>query len=105
MPTASPVAPVVIQSIPLDKIVPSPYQTRKTFDEEKLQELAQTLKEHGLMNAICVRPAGDGFELISGERRLRAAKLLGWTQIDAKVEAIPDQEAAERVVVENLQRE
>src|SRR5262245_54821094 len=116
MPTDTPAA--MIQSIPLDQIVPSPYQTRKNFDPVKLQELAATLKEHGLMNAICVRtianlknnaPVGtvpnERFELISGERRLRAAKLLGWTHIDDKVESVPDTEAAERVVVENLQRE
>src|SRR4051794_32713143 len=103
--------PPAIQQIPLEKIVPSPYQTRKNFDAEKLKELAATLKEHGLMNAICVRPAGlpagqagETFELIAGERRVRAAQLLGWTTIDAKVEEVPDTEAAERVVVENLQR-
>jgi ParB family chromosome partitioning protein len=126
-----------LQSIPLDKIQPSPYQTRKQFDEEKLKELAVTLDKHGLMNAIVVRkvdrPKSSGassatealntdhlllntdhlllntddsyYELIAGERRLRAAKLLGWPTIEAKVEQVGDQEAAEQVLVENLQRE
>src|SRR5882672_1302453 len=60
--STSTVVPAVEQ-IPLDRIVPSPYQTRKNFDPEKLQELAATLKEHGLLNAINVRPVGDKFEL------------------------------------------
>lgn len=94
-----------MQQIPLDQIVPSPFQTRKDFDPEQLQGLAKTMQQHGLMNPICVRPVGKKFELIAGERRCRAAKLLGWKTIEARVDVVDDQEAAQRVVVENLQRD
>ncbi len=121
------------QQIPLDQIVPSPFQTRKDFDPEQLQGLAKTMQQHGLMNPICVRRRGDTetrghgatakdgsgvsphhrvpasprpvFELIAGERRTRAAKLLGWKTIEARVDVVDDKEAAQRVVVENLQRD
>src|SRR5688500_2714823 len=71
-----------IESIAIQKIVPSPYQTRKDFNEEGLRGLAATLKEHGLLNAIVVRKVGEKYELIAGERRVRAAKTLGWTSIE-----------------------
>src|SRR5258706_8382051 len=93
------------QQIPVDKIVPSPFQARKNFDEQALKELAQTIKDRGLENAILVRPVVDGFELIAGERRWRAAKLLGWQTIEAKVETVDDKESALRGMVENVQRE
>src|SRR5258708_40362994 len=92
------------QQIPIDKIVPSPFQARKNFDEQALRELAQTIKDRGLENAILVRPVNGQFELIAGERRWRAAKLLGWQTIEAKVEPVDDKEAALQGVVENTQR-
>ena len=93
------------QQIPTDKVTPSPFQARKKFDDASIQELANTLKEHGLRNAINVRPSGDHFELVAGERRWRAAKLLGWQTIEAKVEPADDKESALRGMIENVQRE
>src|SRR5205807_10444268 len=81
-----------IQDIPVEKIMPSPFQVRKDFDEENLKSLAQTIKDHGLMNAINVRPMNDRYQLITGERRWRAVKLLGWTNVRAQVEEVDDKE-------------
>src|SRR3954462_9296505 len=82
-----------LQMVPLAQIKPSPHQARKHFDEENLWKLAESLRQEGLIQPITVRKllpmAGDredpGYELVSGERRLRASKLLGWTKIEARV--------------------
>lgn len=95
----------LVQSIPVAKILPSPYQARREFDPTALKELAQSMKDHGLTNAIHVRPIDGKFELIAGERRWRAAQLLKWKTIEAKVEEVTDQEAALRGMIENVQRE
>jgi ParB family chromosome partitioning protein len=95
---------IMIQEVPIEKVIPSPFQVRKSFNEEDLKELAQTIKDHGLISPITVRPVNDGFELIAGERRLRAAKLLGWATILAKAEQVDDKEAAQLVLIENVQR-
>jgi ParB family transcriptional regulator, chromosome partitioning protein len=93
------------RQIPIDQIVPSPYQARKHFDEAALKELAKTMEDRGLQNAIVVRPVNTGFELIAGERRWRAARLLGWKTIEAKIDEVDDKEAALRGMIENVQRE
>ncbi len=109
------------QAIPIDRIKSSPHQARKFFDQESIQALAESMRQEGLLQPITVRrlveknPSvisqnADGdrfyFELIAGERRLRAAKLLGWMRIDAKViQTISDGEAAAKGLIENLQRE
>jgi len=93
------------QQIPVEKIQPSPFQARKNFDPETLKIFAQSLKDHGLINPINVRPVADHYELVAGERRWRAAKLLGWPNIRAQVDPVDDQEAAQRILVENVQRE
>src|ERR1700704_2959896 len=82
-----------LQMVILAQIKPSPHQARKLFDEENLWKLAESLRQEGLIQPITVRKllpmAGDredpGYELVSGERRLRASKLLGWTKIEARV--------------------
>ena len=96
----------ILQSIPIDQIKPSPFQTRKTFDDASLNELAQSIKTEGLIQPIIVRASADGrYEVIVGERRLRAAKLLGWAAIDAIVRpGVSNQDAALKGVIENLQR-
>ncbi len=94
-----------LQTIPVDKIDPSPYQVRQTFDEDRLRELANSMQEVGLLQPIVVRPMADRFQVVAGERRLRAAKLLGWTSIPALVEEMSDLDAAIRSVVENEQRQ
>ncbi len=94
------------QTIPVDQIKPSPHQARKVFDEEALKGLAESMKQEGLMQPIAVRKVGDTYELISGERRLRAAKLIGWPAIDAKIiKTVSEGEAAAKGLIENLQRE
>ena len=83
----------------------NPDQPRKHVDENKLRELAASIREHGLMQPITVRPAGDGnYVLVAGERRYRAHVLAGFPTIRAEVVEIDDQAAAEQAIVENLQR-
>ncbi len=93
-----------LELIRLDRIKSSRFEMRRAFDEEALRELATSIQEHGLLHPVSVRPLGDDFELIAGERRLRAVQQLGWPSIPAIIESIPDKEAAIRTVVENLQR-
>jgi ParB family chromosome partitioning protein len=96
----------IVKSIPLSQIVPSKHQARKAFDEAGIKGLAESMKQEGLLNPVVVRQAGETFELISGERRLRAAKSLGWDAIEAKVITVTSEaEAAAKGLVENLQRE
>ncbi len=94
------------RSIPLTRIVPNPLQPRKEFRAEDLADLESSLRVSGLLQPITVRPAprGDGFELIAGERRLRAAQRLGWTEIPAIVKDVDDRMLLSLAMVENLQR-
>ncbi len=103
-PSSNAVAPQ-LQTIPIDRIDPSPFQVRQTFDEVSLRELADSMQQAGLLQPIAVRPAGDRFQLVAGERRLRAAKLLGWSSIPALVEEVSDLDAALRGLVENEQHQ
>jgi len=95
-----------VQRIPIAEIRPNPYQPRKEFRAEELAELESSLKESGLLQPISVRPVpqGPGFELIAGERRLRAAARLGWKDIPAVVRDIDDRALLTLALVENLQR-
>jgi ParB/RepB/Spo0J family partition protein len=92
------------EKILLEKIQPAPFQPRKEFNPVKLQELADSMREQGLIEPIIVRPHNGGFQLIAGERRFRAAKLLGWKDIRAEVCPMDDLEAEEKSVVENVHR-
>lgn len=90
----------------LDQIKTNPSQPRKEFHEEKLQELADSIKEHGVVQAIIVSPAGkDGYQLIAGERRCRAARMAGLTKIPALIRETDEQAMLEIALIENLQRE
>lgn len=93
-----------IKSLPIDRIEPNPFQPRLKFDEEALQELANSIAEHGLLHPIIVREVENQFQLIAGERRLRACKLLGWRTIPAVIKQMDDRTAAEMALIENLQR-
>lgn len=95
-----------LQRIPISQIRPNPYQPRKDFRPEELAELEASLKTSGLLQPITVRqaPRGQGYELIAGERRLRAATRLGWPDIPAVVKEIDDQTLLTLALVENLQR-
>ena len=94
-----------IQDLALDKIEPNQYQPRHQFSEESISELAQTLDKEGLLQPIVVRESDNGYEIIAGERRYRAAQSLGWETIPAIVKEMDDDQAASLSVIENLQRE
>ena len=91
--------------LPLAQIKPNPYQPRKEFDEDKLQELADSIALHGVFTPILVKQAVQGYELISGERRLRASKLAGKEYIPAIIVDFDDQQMMEIALLENVQRE
>ncbi len=93
-----------VQAVPIHLIVAGKYQPRQEFDEEALAELAESIRIHGLLQPIMVRRAPIGYELIVGERRLRACKRLGWEAIPAIVRDVDDKGAAELALIENLQR-
>lgn len=97
-------APSEGQRIPVARIRANPFQPRREFDPAELQELAASLKQNGLLQPITVRPAGDGYELVAGERRLRAAQAIGWTEIPAQVRDLDDRALLVLALVENLQR-
>src|SRR5262245_59342584 len=94
-----------VQRIPLARIRPCPFQPRKEFTAEALQELADSIKAQGIIQPLVVRPTADGFELIAGERRWRAAQQLGWREVPAIVREADDRAALELALIENLQRE
>jgi len=94
-----------LREIPVDRIRTNPRQSRQVFDQERLAELAASIEEVGLVQPVVVRQSGDGYELISGERRLRAFLALGRSRIPAVVREMPEVEAAMAVLIENIQRE
>ncbi|HSH21383.1 MAG TPA: ParB/RepB/Spo0J family partition protein [Candidatus Caenarcaniphilales bacterium] len=96
-----------VRTIALDRIVPNPNQPRMTFDEDALAELAASIREHGVLQPVLVRPTAEQqrYELVAGERRWRAARLAGLREIPALIEQIDDDTALEIALIENLQRE
>lgn len=90
--------------IPVSRIRPNPFQPRKSFNPEELADLEASLASSGLLQPIAVRRMGDAFELIAGERRLRAATNLGWTEIPALIKDLDDHSSLVMALVENLQR-
>jgi ParB family chromosome partitioning protein len=94
-----------LRTLKLDDIVPNPHQPRRTFDEVALEELADSIREHGVMQPIVVTRQADGYELVAGERRWRASRLAGKTDIPALVRSFDDQKKLELALIENLQRE
>ena len=98
--------PTTTKEIDLDKITAGRYQPRQEFDDVKIQELADSIKKHGVLSPILVREIGlDKFEVIAGERRVRASKIAGLKTIPSLVNQKEDQEALEAALIENLQRE
>jgi len=95
-----------LQDIPISQVSPNPFQPRRDFGTDELKELEESLRTNGLLQPVTVRPArgGNGYELIAGERRLRAASGLGWTKIPAVVKDLGDREMLALALVENLQR-
>ena len=94
-----------IKEISLADIKSNPYQPRKTFDETSLQELADSIKEHGIVQPIIVKKNIKGYYIVAGERRSKAAKLAGLTTIPAIIRDFNDQEMMEIALIENIQRE
>jgi ParB family chromosome partitioning protein len=100
------VRPAAVRNIPVDKVVPNPNQPRLAMDKAGLDDLTASVREHGVLQPILVRPRPNGqYELIAGERRWRAAKGAGLGTIPALIEDIDDETALEIAVIENLQRE
>jgi len=93
-----------IKEISISAIIPNPDQPRRDFDPQTLKELANSLLTHGLLQPILVRPVGENYFIIAGERRLRAAQIAGFTKIAVIVQVCTDQEMAERALIENIQR-
>ncbi|MDA5109444.1 ParB/RepB/Spo0J family partition protein [Brevibacillus thermoruber] len=94
-----------VTEIAVGDIRPNPYQPRKEFEPTAIEELAQSIKEHGIIQPLIVRKSIKGFELVAGERRLRAAKAVGLKKVPAVVKAYSDQQLMEIALIENLQRE
>lgn len=94
-----------ILQLSLQTIIPNPYQPREGFDEQGLIKLADSLAEQGLQQPLVVRKTGEGYQLVMGERRLRAARILGWKRIPAVVRDVDDKQVLQFALVENLQRE
>lgn len=96
----------VLREIRIEKIVPNKYQPRREFTEDKIKELAESIKQNGLLQSITVRDMGNGFyELIAGERRLRALKYLEYPTTKAIVKEITNEQMATLALIENIQRE
>lgn len=93
-----------VRNLPISAIEANPFQPRREFDEEGLKELADSIAEHGVLHPILVRAKGSIYEVVVGERRLRACQLLGWETIPAVLRAFGDREMAEIALIENLQR-
>lgn len=93
-----------VQAVPIHLIASGKYQPRQSFDQEALDELAQSIQSHGLLQPVLLRKRANGYEVIVGERRLRACRDLGWETIPAIVRDVPDRETAELALIENLQR-
>ena len=95
-----------LEKIAVKDIRTNPFQPRKVFDQEKLEELAQSIKENGLIQPIIVRKSPIiGFELLAGERRFRASKIAGLELVPAIIKELTDQEMMRQAIIENLQRE
>lgn len=93
-----------IVNVRIDEIIPNRFQPRLAFDEKELNELADSIKMHGIIQPLVLRRIGDKYEIIAGERRYKASVLAGLTQVPAVIMNIDDQKSAEVAVVENLQR-
>ncbi|KEF34024.1 chromosome partitioning protein ParB [Deinococcus sp. RL] len=94
-----------VQTIPIARIVQAAYQPRQVFEPEALAELAGSIREKGVLQPLLLRPRGENFEIVAGERRWRASQLAGLSEVPAIVRDLGDREALEIAIIENLQRE
>ncbi len=91
--------------VQLEQVKPSPFQPREDFDPQSMEELTQSIKEKGVIQPVLVRRRGDDYELIAGERRLRAAKLLNLKEIPVIIKDVEDRDSLEIALIENIQRQ
>lgn len=105
LPSLEPSVGDSVRDLQLDEIEPNPEQPRRRFDEASLRELADSLKEHGMLQPVIVRALGGRFQLVAGERRCRAAEMAGMDRVPAIVREYSDSEMLEVALLENLQRE
>ena len=94
-----------VEELDLNDILPNRFQPRIKFNEEKIFELAQSIKEHGVLQPIIVRPIGDKYEIVTGERRYKASVLAGLKTIPSIVLKLEDKDSIELALIENVQRE
>lgn len=94
-----------IEEIPLARLIPNPYQPRSIFDDHHIEELAESIKEHGFYGHLWARQKGRKLEIVYGERRLRAAKLAGLETLPVEIRELSDQQMLEIAITENVQRE
>jgi len=93
-----------VLNVPIEDIIPNRFQPRLNFDETGLKELSASIKEHGIIQPLVLRRLGDKYEIIAGERRYKAAKMAGLTNVPAIISALDDRKSAEVAIVENVQR-
>ena len=93
-----------IHQLPIDKIVPNPRQPRRHFDEQALRELAESIRQHGVLQPLSVQRTAGGYVLVAGERRLRAAGMAGLTHVPCLLVRASDEDSAVLALIENLQR-
>ncbi|HUE74294.1 MAG TPA: ParB/RepB/Spo0J family partition protein, partial [Pirellulaceae bacterium] len=89
------------QWLPLCLITPNPYQPREAFDEAEIADLCDSIRAHGFLQPIVVRRHGDGYQIVAGERRLRAAQLAAWERVPVQIREVDDRQMAELAIVEN----
>jgi len=104
-PAPVPTTPPGLRLVPIDRVTASPLQPRRDFTDDALRELADSIREQGIIQPLVIRPVGDRFELIAGERRWRAARLAGLTEVPIIERSASDREVLELALIENLQRE
>lgn len=93
-----------VQYLPINQIRPNPQQPRRHFDVEALQELAESIRSYGVLQPLTVRKAANGYELVAGERRLRAARIAGYREVPCLVAQVGEEDSALLALIENLQR-
>ena len=93
------------QTLRITEIEPNREQPRKNFDDESISALAESIKQHGILQPLLVRPYGSGYQIVAGERRWRAARMLGLSEVPVQIKELSDLEAMQIALIENLQRE
>lgn len=104
-PGAAPEQESAVILLPIDRIEPNPLQARRVFQDERLKELAQSIRANGIIQPLVVRRKGEAYQLVAGERRWRAARLAGKDAVPAIVQDIPEERLLEFTLIENIQRE